>query len=147
MLIDALASEELPYMVVGSSSSNFYGISRSTQDIDLVVDWGSKSVHCLRPHLNKQFHIDPQMSFETVTGTKRNTISLDSSSFEIELFYLSDDPHDQQRFQRRQAVDISGKSVFLPTPEDVIVTKLRWFRKKDQLDLRNIIAVMGERLE
>lgn len=41
-LLDALESEKLPYMLVGSFSSNFYGIARSTQDIDLVVDWGEQ---------------------------------------------------------------------------------------------------------
>ena len=39
-LIDALEAIETPYMLVGSLASNLYGIARSTQDADLVVDLG-----------------------------------------------------------------------------------------------------------
>jgi hypothetical protein len=146
-LLDALEAEQLPYLLVGSFSSNFYGIARSTQDIDLVVDWRDKSVLCLIPHLGDEFRVDPQLTFEGVTGTRRNKISCGSTSFEIELFHLSDDPHDQMRFQRRMRIELSGRSVYLPIPEDVIITKLRWFRHKDQLDLQNVIDVTGKKLD
>ena len=43
------------------------------------------------------------------------------------------------------------RRVWLPTPEDVIVTKLRWAlmanRSKDRDDARDVIAVQGGRLD
>ena len=39
-VIEALEATDIPYMVVGSFSSNYYGISRSTKDADLVVELG-----------------------------------------------------------------------------------------------------------
>jgi len=36
-LIDALDQAKIPYMLVGSLSTSFYGVSRATQDADLVV--------------------------------------------------------------------------------------------------------------
>ena len=36
-VIDALDALQIPYMVVGSFSTNFYGIPRATQDADIVV--------------------------------------------------------------------------------------------------------------
>jgi len=36
-VIDALDALRISYMVVGSFSSNFYGIPRATQDADFVV--------------------------------------------------------------------------------------------------------------
>ena len=38
-VIDALEACSIPYMLVGSYSSNVYGVERSTQDADFVVDW------------------------------------------------------------------------------------------------------------
>jgi len=44
-LIRTFEKAGVPYMIVGSYSSNFYGIPRSTKDADVVVnvagvDWG-----------------------------------------------------------------------------------------------------------
>lgn len=40
-LISVLNAGEYPYMIVGSYSSNFYGIPRSTKDADLVLSVAS----------------------------------------------------------------------------------------------------------
>ena len=71
--------------------------------------------------------------------------------FAIELFHLSEDAHDQERFRRRRRVKLFNREVSLPTVEDVIITKLRWClqgrRSKDWDDARNVIAVQGERID
>ena len=64
---------------------------------------------------------------------------------------LSDDPHDKARFARRANVTFAGHAVSLPTPEDVIIMKLRWSkggnRRKDVEDVENVIAVQGDVLD
>ncbi len=69
----------------------------------------------------------------------------------VELFLLSDDAHDQQRFARRQRGRILERDVAIPTAEDVIITKLRWShaggRRKDIEDAENVIAIQGERID
>jgi hypothetical protein len=101
--------------------------------------------------LGKGFSLNPQMSFETITATTRFELRHVRSGFKIELFLLSDDPHDIERFQRRRRDSVMGRVIWLPTPEDVIVTKLRWSqagkRTKDVDDVRNVIAVQGERID
>jgi hypothetical protein len=87
------------------------------------------------------------MAFETVTGTTKVVIDVNSTSFQVELFRLSDDAHDRERFRRRCPVKLLGRDVYLPTAEDVIVTKLRWFRRKDYDDVENVIAVQGDGLD
>ena len=39
-VVKALESVRIPYMIVGSFSSNAYGIPRSTKDADFVVQLG-----------------------------------------------------------------------------------------------------------
>jgi hypothetical protein len=150
-LIKALNSAGIPYMVVGSFSTNYYGIPRSTKDADVVLDYASGSLSGLMKQLGPQFKLDPQMSFETATGTKRNVVTIQGSKFTVELFRLSDDPHDQERFQRRQSVKLPDSEAFLPTVEDVIITKLRWAmqakRNKDIDDVHDVIAVQANRIE
>jgi len=89
--------------------------------------------------------IQPQTSFETVTGTIRHVIEVLDSPFIIGLFGTSDDAHDQARMARRQRVRLLDQHTWVLTAEDVVVTKLRWGqhanRSKDLDDARNVLAV------
>jgi hypothetical protein len=150
-VIDALETLQIPYLLVGSFSSNLYGVARSTHDADFVIHLGEESITRLANHLGPQFRLDPQMSFETVTCTRRHIMEVVGIPFKIELFYLSDDLHDQERFRRRRRVQLLGREISFPTVEDVIITKLRWTRggkrTKDWDDILNVIAVQGDRID
>ncbi len=150
-VIDALESVGIPYMLVGGASVSYYGIGRSTKDADFVVELSAHSITSLTRLLGPPFRFDPQMSFETVTGTYRHQIRLEDNPFLFEFFHLSRDPHDQDRFRRRTRVALMGRQVWLPSPEDVIITKLRWSllgrRSKDRDDARDVIAVQGDRID
>lgn len=149
-VIEALDRAGVPYMLVGSFSSNAYGVVRATKDADIVVACEGSSISAVINELGPGFRLDPQMQFESVTGTVRSIIEVESIPFRIELFRLSNDPHDQARFSRRRCVHYPGfrSPIFIPTPEDVIVTKLRWAvgaaRGKDREDVRDVIAVLGD---
>jgi len=97
--------------------------------------------------LGGDFEADPQLSFETNTGTYRQLIKHQRSLSRLNCFMLSDDPHDQSRFKRRVAVGAYGRQIWLPTAEDVIIMKLRWARGRDQDDVRAVIGVQAGKLD
>jgi hypothetical protein len=78
-------------------------------------------------------------------------VEIPSLRFKIELFDLGSDPHDQERFARRRRVEFEGLETFLPTPEDVVIQKLRWCRggnrSKDYNDVRDVMSVQGDALD
>ncbi len=146
----ALTSLGLEHMVVGGLSSNVYGIPRSTKDADIVLAVAPAALSELAEYLGAEFVLDPQGTFEMVTGTQRFHLRVPRFAFEIELFLLSRDPHDQARFTRRRKIMSRqiGAEIFVPSPEDVIIMKLRWAkiakREKDTADVRDVIAVQGD---
>jgi len=150
-VFDALAALGVPFMVSGSLASNFYGVPRATQDADLVLDYKQLAVDALADRIEHLFDLDPQAGFEAVTGSLRLVARARSSAFDVELFGLTDDRHDLARFARRQFVEVLGRTVALPTAEDVVINKLRWFklarRRKDFEDARNVIAVQHATLD
>jgi hypothetical protein len=150
-VIDALEAAGIPFMVVGSLASNFHGIPRSTRDADFVIGMAPGRLQRLEAELPDDLTLQPQVSFEGVTGTVRHLIVLAGSHFVCELFALSDDPHDRARFERRQEVSMLGRRVFIASAEDIVITKLRWardgWRMKDRDDVRNVLAVRGDELD
>ena len=150
-MLGAFDTAGVPYMIVGSLASNFHGIPRSTRDADFVVELNPGDLQRLGRALPPDLTLQPQGAFEAVTGTTRYLVELVKSPFVCELFVRSDDPHDQERFRRRLQVRVLDRVAFVASPEDMIVTKLRWaqdaHRAKDREDIRNILAVRGDDLD
>ncbi len=150
-VVDVLNALRVPYLLVGALSSNLYGIPRSTKDADFLVLLSEGDMAAIAGRLGPQFRLDPQVSFETVTAKTRYIVHLVDAPFRIEFFQTGDDPFDEERFARRQQFSLLGRRVFVPTPEDVIIVKLRWSlaldRSKDAEDVRGILAVQGDRLD
>jgi hypothetical protein len=150
-VLTALNAEGIPYMLVGSLSSNAYGIPRSTKDAGFVVQLGNASLSKLASKLPPGFRLEAQIGFETITSTTRYRMHYEPLPFMIEFFEVSDDPHDQLRFKSRVENQHAGVKSFLPRAEDVIIQKIRWSRggkrQKDLADARDVLAVQQGKLD
>lgn len=146
-VIDALNALNIPYMLTGSLASNLYGIVRATHDADFVVEIDANEISKIAARLASTFTLDPQGSFETITMTLRYVLLSHDGDFKVELFLLSDDPFDQERFSRRSKRIFEGREVWAPTAEDVILGKIKWGRRKDIEDVRHVLSVQAGRLD
>lgn len=150
-VVEVLNANQIPYMLVGSLSTNYYSTVRSTKDADIVLQANlGDTAHLIAKNLSF-LQLDPQIGFETVTTTRKILLRATDEDFIVELFGLSDDAHDQARFQRRVCVDWLGQPTWIASLEDAVVTKLRWAhlagREKDYVDVRNVIAVQGDAID
>jgi len=66
---NAFNAAGIPFMLVGGFSSNYYGVPRSTKDVDFVVQLSAPLNEAFARTLGPEFEAEPQMSFETNTGT------------------------------------------------------------------------------
>jgi hypothetical protein len=146
-VLEAAESENVEFMAVGAIAAGAYGVPRSTRDVDLLV-----SVHlpgnvaALIRRLSCFVEFDAQVTFDTLTWGRRHVgTSSTSPPFKVELFETFDDPFVISEFARRCRVfvPILQRETWLPTPEDVVVQKLRWGRSKDLDDARDVLAVQG----
>jgi hypothetical protein len=147
-VIDHLNAHKVPYMIVGSLATNVYCNPRSTEDGDFVVEGNLAQLARDIRAGRSDVRFDPQMGFESVTGTQKIVLKIADHAFDVEVFQLSNDEHDQARFARRVRVRTFDRDVWIASLEDMIVTKLRWSqyagREKDVSDARNLIAVQYE---
>ncbi len=146
-VVDALNALAIPFMLVGSYSSNLYGIPRGTEDADFVIELAERPIGPLAALIQDHFKLDSQLGFETVTGRSRWLFRHRASPFQVELFLLPDEEFDRARFNRRCEYEIKGRRVWFQSPEDLIVVKLRWKREKDKLDVCDVIKVSGNSLD
>lgn len=147
--LEALEAAHVPHLLTGGIVVSFYAIPRFTHDADVVIQLQSATFAEFERRLPAELRLDPQVSFETITGSRRHVLNLAESDYRIELFVLGNEPHHQERFARRlrRFLPDPGCDAWISTAEDLIIQKLRWFRDKDRDDLRNILAVQGDALD
>lgn len=146
-VIEAAETLGVDFMAVGAIAAGAYGIPRSTRDVDFLVSIRIPgAVNALIAQLDSCVQFDPQVVFDTITWGRRHIgQSRGTPPFKVELFETFDGPFVDSEFGRRQRVFVPmlNRSTWLPTPEDVIVQKLRWGRVKDLEDARDVLAVQG----
>ena len=142
-----LGGAGIGYMLVGAFSSNQFGIPRSTMDADFVIDVKSAQLELVYELFDKSWNVDDQLTFEAITGSHKLELRHPDSEFVVELFLLSNDPHDGDRWKRRKQEYVGEELFWFPSPEDVVIQKLRWGRSKDLEDVTAVLAVQGDRID
>lgn len=156
-LIQTLEKLGIVYWIGGSMASSVYGLPRSTQDIDMVAELKEEQIDELVAMLESDFYIDDQ-AVRRAVGSQRsfNVIHLDTM-YKADIFVLGKDGHAQEEKQRRR-FEPFGKGTDSPmayfcSAEDIVLQKLRWFRKggnasERQLnDVQNVLKVQADVLD
>jgi hypothetical protein len=133
-VLDALEALQIPYMVVGSFASTFWGRPRMTHDADLVVQIASEKVAELARLLAPHFYAPAFVIEDAVRKHGQfNAIHLDVA-FKIDLWLRKDAPYDVACFERRLLGVVFGREIWVSSPEDVILSKLLWYRAAPGLE-------------
>ncbi len=126
-VLRALDESECPYMLTGSFASSMQGEPRLSHDIDLVVDFKSRAVPAFMKHFPPpEFHLDEQSIRQAIAAGTMFSLLRVSEGDRVDFWMLTDDPFDISRFSRRQSEDALGIKLFISSPEDTILVKLRW---------------------
>jgi len=126
-VIAALESTSTPYMLTGSYASSLQGEPRLTHDIDLVVAITSSAGRSLSLEFpGPDYYLD-ENAVAVAIGRKSQFNLLDiRNGDKVDFWMLSDEPFDQSRFARRYVEEFEGQRLYVSSPEDTILMKLRW---------------------
>ena len=147
LVIDACMAESVDYMMTGAFAVSYYGIPRSTKDVDFVINlMPPDALERLVRELVPAMEFESQIRFDTLTWGRRHIGKPKAETgLKVELFELFEDPFVKEQFSRKIQV-FSGQlgcETWLPTVEDLLVQKLRWGRPKDLEDVKDVLAVQG----
>ncbi len=129
-VIRVLDQAGIEYMITGSVASSLQGEPRSTHDIDMVVTIEeSKAAELAGAFPAPDFYLDEQSIVEAIGGPPAqsmfNLIELESGD-KVDFWILSSQDFDRTRFSRRIRQEFEGFEMQLSSPEDTILSKLRW---------------------
>ncbi|MGC1274092.1 MAG: hypothetical protein WBC44_10325 [Planctomycetaceae bacterium] len=130
----ALDAAGVPYMLTGSFASSIHGETRTTHDIDLVIDPTAgqlrRFVAALPP---AEYYVSLPAAFDALERRSQfNVIELEAN-WKVDLIVRRERPFSEVEFDRRSDVEYAGKRIQIATAEDVILAKLEWAKSGGSL--------------
>ena len=151
-ILDVLTHCGINHMVVGSVSSSVHGHARATQDLDVVVEIDAQQLEVLLARLPEdRYYVSQEAARDAIRRrTQFNLIDLRGGG-KIDLLPLKRREFSRSEFDRRQRVEALGRTLFVATPEDVILSKLEWNAitpsQRQLRDVAGILSTQGDRLD
>ena len=143
-VVQSLNANKIDYMITGSVASSFYGGPRSTHDIDVVVSIEVQAVERLSASFPKnEFYFDKEGFVEAIKSKRMVNVIDIREGDKIDFWVLSDEAYSRESFGRKTEEDFMGVKVKFPTPEDVIISKLKWAKESggSEKQLRDVAGV------
>ena len=150
LVLDALDSAGVAYLIGGAIAGWAWGEPRATQDLDLVVDIPVEAVNRLSDELKARDMLVPaEIILDALTEDRAdvpiNAIHL-YSGLKADLYPLrAGDELRQEAFQRRLQVDFGPPigNVYVHSPEDLILYKLLFFSiNRQPKHVRDITSIL-----
>jgi hypothetical protein len=130
-LTAALERANIRYMLTGSFASSYYGASRSTQDIDFVIEPSPEQLRIFVESLSDGYYVEATTALQALRSRSLfNVIDL-SSGWKADLIIRKARPFSEEEFRRRRQVEFNGVPLFVATAEDIIIAKLEWAKMSD----------------
>jgi len=142
----------IPYAVVGSVASSFYGEARLTNDIDVVADLRNESVSLfLRSFPHDEFYLSEIAIREAIRTRSQFNIIHPDSGLKVDVIIPAASGIDQLSSRRLVRPRDAGFDTYFASPEDVIVKKLEFYREggseKHLRDIAGILKISGDAVD
>jgi hypothetical protein len=154
LLVDCLRRlnrAEITYYLTGSMASNYWGIPRTTHDLDFVIQLPPSAVGKIVSAFSPEYFID-EASVRAAYLPPHQFNAIDTrSALKVDFWLPKPAPFDGEMLRRRVNVTLFGEPAWITTAEDCLLHKLLWNKitpSDRQLgDAAGIVAVQLEKLD
>lgn len=150
-VIDTLERLNIPYAITGAWAVSVYGIPRTTHDLDVIVKMQRSDIYPLVAAYPPPYYADEAMMNDALAHGSVFNIIDPTTGLKVDFWPLRDDAYGREQFSRRRQVEIAGRKVWVLAPEDVILSKLLWYKlspsDKQWADIESVWKARDERFD
>jgi hypothetical protein len=154
LLIDCLRRLNrtgVTYMLTGSMASNYWGIPRTTHDLDFVIQLPPSAVGVLMKEFTPDFYLDEQ-AIRAAYQPPHQFNAIDTrSALKVDFWLPRGTAFETEMFRRRVQKTLFSERAWIATAEDTLLHKLYWDKltpsERQRGDAAGIMAVQRGNLD
>lgn len=152
-VITTLEEIGIGYMITGSIVSSLQGEPRSTHDIDCVITLEKPAVDkFVKAFAKSEFYLDHGAIIDAIEHRGSFNLIDTKEGDKVDFWLLTNDEFDMSRFSRRYTENVMGIKMYVSSPEDTILMKLKWAllsggSEKQFIDALRVYEVQFENLD
>lgn len=153
-VVGVLEDLGIPYAIGGSVASSLLGEPRASMDSDIVTGLEAHHVKTLVRRLDPDFYVELESVRRAVAHGSSFNVIHHQTCLKVDLFVAGGDPLAGQQIHRRRPIEIeAGRTLQVSSAEDIVLQKLRWYRKgggvsdRQWRDVLGVLKVQGPAIE
>lgn len=154
-IVKILDRLKISYIVTGGIAILIWGRPRFTADIDIVIELDWEKVNNLEKALmalGRFGYVDKGAMREALRQKGEFNFIDGDTGVKVDFWILNkSNPFELLKLKRKVGRKILGKTVYFISPEDLILSKLKWYQMGESTrqleDIESVLKISGEKLD
>ena len=142
-VVEKLQQAGIDYVICGSIAASFYGVERSTQDVDIIINPTEEQLTKLLKLLDDAYYVSSGAALEAVKQSAMFNLIDVENAWKADLIIRKKTGFHTEEFHRKRKERLLGKDLYVLSPEDSILSKLVWAKQsRSELQYRDVMTIL-----
>jgi len=142
-VVEKLQKAGIDYAICGSMAATFYGVTRSTQDTDIIINPTEEKLINFLNLLGDAYYASKDAVIEALKqGGMFNIIEVENA-WKADLIIQKKSAFSVEEFRRKRKENLLGKDLYILSPEDSVLSKLVWAKQsRSETQYRDVMTIL-----
>jgi hypothetical protein len=142
-IIEKLQQAGIEYVICGSMAASFYGVERSTQDADIIINPTKEQLSNFFNQLGDAYYVSREAALDALKQLNMFNIIDVENVWKIDLIIRKQTAFSAEEFRRKRKEKLLGKDLYILSPEDSILSKLLWAKQsRSELQFHDVMKIL-----
>jgi hypothetical protein len=145
-MVEKLQQAGIDYVICGSMAASFYGITRSTEDADIIINPTEEQLTNFLNLLGNTYYVSKDAALEALKHEGMFNIIEIENACKADLIIKKRSAFSEEVFQRKRKEKLLGKNLYILSPEDSVLSKLIWAKQsRSELQYNDVMKILEAR--
>lgn len=145
-IVEKLQQAGIEYVICGSMAATFYGVTRSTQDADIIINPTKEQLVKFIELLGNAYYVSKDAAIKALKQQGMFNVIEMESIWKADLMVKKQSAFSDEEFRRKRKENLLGKDLYILSPEDAVLSKLLWAKQsRSELQYNDVMKILDVR--